>query len=504
MNIIVLGERELLSELVSGIIHLMLLVSMLTLAFNIQLVEASGSIYIRADGNVEGTTWIVSDDNVSYSFIANINDSIVIERSDIIIDGNGYTLNGSGSILYGFRLTSVSNVTIKNVNIAEFYGCGVSLELAIQNVISCNNITANINGGIHLYSSSNNNNISRNNITNTGFNGIWVGYSSNNIIQENNIAGNLNGTNIDCSSNNTLVGNNITNNRIGIILNNSSNYALFGNNLISNNRIGIALYASSNNNIYHNNLISNTYNVHDYWWDFPWNSASINVWDDGYPSGGNYWSDYNDTDLCSGPYQNETGSDGIGDTPYTIDVNNQDRYPFISLHNIGIISVTNSKTGCLPMPTIGQGLSLSINITVFNYGINTETFNITVYANTTVIGTLTNVTLASRSSTTITFIWNTSGFARAYVISVNATQVEGETDSSDNTLVDGVVKVSCIGDINGDYRTDMLDYQLVKNAIPSLPGSPKWNPNADMDNNLIINMLDYQIVKNHIPSILPP
>jgi hypothetical protein len=55
----------------------------------------------------------------------------------------------------------------------------------------------------------------------------------------------------------------------------------------------------------------------------------LNFLDNGYPSGGNYWSSYNGTDVYSGPYQNETGSDGIGDTPYPIDANNTDRYPLI-------------------------------------------------------------------------------------------------------------------------------------------------------------------------------
>jgi hypothetical protein len=56
-----------------------------------------------------------------------------------------------------------------------------------------------------------------------------------------------------------------------------------------------------------------------------------NVWDNGYPSGGNYWSDYNGTDLYSGPYQNVTGSDGIGDKPYVIYANNTDDYPLMGM-----------------------------------------------------------------------------------------------------------------------------------------------------------------------------
>jgi hypothetical protein len=60
-----------------------------------------------------------------------------------------------------------------------------------------------------------------------------------------------------------------------------------------------------------------------------YSAGSPNSWDDGYPSGGNYWGDYKGTDLYSRPYQNETGYDWIGDSPYVIDSNNIDRYPLI-------------------------------------------------------------------------------------------------------------------------------------------------------------------------------
>jgi len=55
-----------------------------------------------------------------------------------------------------------------------------------------------------------------------------------------------------------------------------------------------------------------------------------NIWDEGYPSGGNYWDDYDGVDNFNGPGQNMSGSDGIGDTLYFIDWNNQDNYPLMN------------------------------------------------------------------------------------------------------------------------------------------------------------------------------
>lgn len=57
-------------------------------------------------------------------------------------------------------------------------------------------------------------------------------------------------------------------------------------------------------------------------------SSAVNIWDDGYPSGGNFWSDYTGTDNFSGPGQDIPGSDGIGDTPYAF-VGAQDNYPLM-------------------------------------------------------------------------------------------------------------------------------------------------------------------------------
>jgi hypothetical protein len=80
--------------------------------------------------------------------------------------------------------------------------------------------------------------------------------------------------------------------------------------------------SSSNNWIYHNNLIGNPNQAYD-------NSNNGNQWENGYPSGGNYWSDYTGNDSYKGPNQDIPGSDGIGDTPYIIDADSQDNYPLM-------------------------------------------------------------------------------------------------------------------------------------------------------------------------------
>jgi hypothetical protein len=108
------------------------------------------------------------------------------------------------------------------------------------------------------------------------------------------------------------------------------------------------------------------------------------------------------------------------------------------MHDVAITDVTPSKT------IVGQGYSLNINVTVENQGDYTETFNVTLYANTTFVA-LQTITLESDASTTLTFTWNTTGFATGnYIISAIADTVPGETDTEDNTLSDGWVFVTYV------------------------------------------------------------
>jgi hypothetical protein len=85
--------------------------------------------------------------------------------------------------------------------------------------------------------------------------------------------------------------------------------------------------------------------------------GSPNTWDNGYASGGNYWSDYCGVDIYTGPYQNVAGSDGIGDTPYIIDANNIDHYPLMNPYSTGPLSVTISPESAIL--DVGQSKSFS-------------------------------------------------------------------------------------------------------------------------------------------------
>jgi len=110
-------------------------------------------------------------------------------------------------------------------------------------------------------------------------------------------------------------------NDVGIDLSSSS--IRISDSIITTNRVGIrGLEESFDNTIYHNIFINNIKHVYD---------KGTNNWDNGYHSGGNYWDNYTGSDNYHGPKQDIPGSDGKGDTPYSISgISKQDNYPFIN------------------------------------------------------------------------------------------------------------------------------------------------------------------------------
>ncbi len=123
----------------------------------------------------------------------------------------------------------------------------------------------------------------------------------------------------------------------GIKLKDCSGISIINNIVTNNTYYGIDIADSRYTHtisrkviIYHNFFIDNTVQA-----DCGYPNPTI-VWDYGYPSGGNYWSDYKGVDYHSGSHQDEPGSDGIGDSPYTIDSDIVDRYPLMTMMTVFI------------------------------------------------------------------------------------------------------------------------------------------------------------------------
>lgn len=320
---------------------------------------ASRVIYIRADGSIEPSTAPISTiDNMTYTLTDNIvvgdlpfpASAIIVERNNTTVDGAGYTIWGTESEGYSSGISvGAKNVTIKNANIMGFVdgiwmdafspfctvfgnnitknsGHGVNLFNSSSSSIYGNNIENNSICGISLSFSSSNNIISGNSVANNT-RGIYLGGSSHNTICGNNVTDNWQGIDFFESSNNTICGNNVANNTLGISISfSSSDNTFHGNNLMDND-LGMYLsWSSSGNLIYHNNFVDNFSPVHIYYKNF-----SVNIWDSGYPSGGNYWMN------TQNPYgfMHDSDHDGIADTPYIIrsidGENNTDNYPLMGM-----------------------------------------------------------------------------------------------------------------------------------------------------------------------------
>jgi parallel beta-helix repeat protein len=291
-----------------GLVSTSFLIAMVAVALNTPPLKASGTIYIQADGSIAPLTAnITSSDNITYYFTANNYDSLVIQRANVVLDGAGYRLQGPGG---GTGIdTQISgpwevNVTIQNLEIVAF-ASGIRLSNDANITISENKIR-NCTDGID-HGESFNNTISGNLITNNT-NGIGGSAFSDSTFSRNIIANNTVGLYLGWANDNVIYENNITHNDYGIWLSGSPTY---------------------NNTFYHNNFINNTHQVYI-------EQTNPNTWDNGYPSGGNYWADFPDLypsvgDVYSGSGQNDTGGDGIWDGPYEMDANNTDNYPLTTI-----------------------------------------------------------------------------------------------------------------------------------------------------------------------------
>jgi hypothetical protein len=110
--------------------------------------------------------------------------------------------------------------------------------------------------------------------------------------------------------------------------------------------------------------------------------------------------------------------------------------------DIAVTNVTLSKN------FVGQGYLVNVTVTVENRGYSTETFNVTLYANATLIHTLLEITLANGNSTILQYTWNTTGFVKGnYTMRACSWPFYGEANILNNICTDGWVLITKVGDI---------------------------------------------------------
>ncbi|HDQ06649.1 MAG TPA: DUF1565 domain-containing protein [Candidatus Bathyarchaeota archaeon] len=188
----------------------------------------------------------------------------LVNCTNITVQNQTLTNNSQGILLVA---TSNSLIT-KNYITNNDYGIALfaPYEQCIGNVITGNNITANIKDGIHSW------------------------HSDGTVINGNSITGNKEN---------------------GINFFESPNVHIIGNAITGNNGYGVKLWFHSNNcSIYHNNFVNNEKSALA--------DSQPTCWDNG--TAGNYWGDYTGVD---------NDDDGIGDTPHSIGDGNTDHYPLM-------------------------------------------------------------------------------------------------------------------------------------------------------------------------------
>lgn len=294
---------------------------------NLQYTKNGDTLYVGGNGPGNYTNIQIAINNAKegdtiFVYSGNYPAEIVVDKSlNIIGENRDSTIVRGGQD--GFFIYA-DNVKIKNFTIREcdsfWNNAGIHLE-SNDNIITHNKIVDNGKLNALFMKDSDNNIISDNIIENNPYHAIRMEYSNYNIITRNYIHDNEGD---------------------GLFIVDSSNNYFELNTISSSFWGGITIDEYSENNIFiHNNLIDNSQNAID---------NGHNIWNSSYPSGGNYWSDYNGIDQFQGPYQDIPGSDGIGDTPYDLPCEHAvDWYPLINPSTFPYAPIitgnTNGKIG---------------------------------------------------------------------------------------------------------------------------------------------------------------
>jgi len=105
------------------------------------------------------------------------------------------------------------------------------------------------------------------------------------------------------------------------------------------------------------------------------------------------------------------------------------------VHDIAIVDVNTSNN------SVYIGDLLQINVSVVNKGTETETFNVTVHCDSSLVETLQVSALASGVQATLVFLWNTAYASEGFYGIKASAPLPDDIDDSDNIYIDGVVQL---------------------------------------------------------------
>jgi len=151
----------------------------------------------------------------------------------------------------------------------------------------------------------------------------------------------------------------------------------------------------------------------------------------------------------------------------------------LAVHDVAVTNVTV----CYGATIVHHNHTACINVTVTNEGDVTETFDVTVYWNTTNAIQTIQFTLPSGGTNSTCFSWDTNGLTiyKNYTISAYAHPVPSEADLTDNNFLYGDVLLVHEGDVNADKKVDIEDIFNIALLFGSVAGDSRYDPNHDVN-----------------------
>jgi len=168
----------------------------------------------------------------------------------------------------------------------------------------------------------------------------------------------------------------------------------------------------------------------------------------------------------------------------------------VQSHDAKMNSFANNAT---ISPTYGQtlrsGQYLRLTLNVSNTGDFSETFTVTVRANSTIVATNSSIFNIGQSKL-VTFNWLTSGKGR-YLLTANITTtpatLESQANYFDNSKTTTVL-VRPAGDVNTDCTVNIIDMVIVAGSFGKSAGNPGFNPVADVNGDGKVDIIDMSII----------